>query len=154
MLPAWLQVMVLASLPVVELRAAIPLALTVFGMSPTEAYLFSVAGNLVPMPFIFLMLVPALKWLSQHSPKFHSLLENHFLRLKKEYKDSFEKWGAVALFTFVVIPGPGTGLWTACGLAVLTGIRFRYAAPAITAGVLAAGAGVLGLSTGAIHIFS
>jgi uncharacterized membrane protein len=50
-----------------------------------------------------------------------------------------EKYGSLGLATFVAIPLPMTGAWTACAVAFVFGIRGRYAFPAILAGVLLAG---------------
>jgi len=50
-----------------------------------------------------------------------------------------EKYGALGLAPFVAIPLPVTGAWTACAVAFVFGIRFRYAFPAVFAGVLIAG---------------
>jgi uncharacterized membrane protein len=50
-----------------------------------------------------------------------------------------EKYGALGLIPFVAIPLPVTGAWTACAVAFVFGIRFRYAFVAILAGVIIAG---------------
>jgi uncharacterized membrane protein len=50
-----------------------------------------------------------------------------------------EKYGALGLIPFVAIPLPVTGAWTACAVAFVFGIRFRYAFGAILAGVMLAG---------------
>ncbi len=45
----------MAMVPVVELRGALPFGLAQ-GLAPMEAYLVSVLGNLVPVPFIVLLI--------------------------------------------------------------------------------------------------
>ena len=52
--PHWFAVMILGALPISELRGAIPVAMGIYGMRPSDAFFFSVLGNLLPVfPFCF-----------------------------------------------------------------------------------------------------
>ena len=57
---------------------------------------------------------------------------------------------ALALFAFVALPGPFTGVWTGTLAAFLFGIPPRFAFPALFLGICATGAIVLGISLGVI----
>ena len=46
-IPTYLQIIILAAVPVTELRASIPLAVAM-GVDPSLAFLFSVLGNILP----------------------------------------------------------------------------------------------------------
>ncbi|MDA1038499.1 MAG: small multi-drug export protein, partial [bacterium] len=46
--PGWLATMIVAAMPVLEIRGALPFALEILGIPFWEAYLFSVIGNILP----------------------------------------------------------------------------------------------------------
>ena len=71
-----------------------------------------------------------------------------FERTRKKHNGKFEKWGALALITFVAIPLPVTGGWSGALAAFVFGIPFKKALPLIFLGVIIAGAIVTGLSLG------
>ncbi len=60
-LPPWLGTMILAALPIAELRLSLPVALVVFDLHPLEAYVYSVVGNMLPIIPILLLFGPAHK---------------------------------------------------------------------------------------------
>lgn len=126
-----------ASLPIVELRGAIPLAIAL-GISPWKAYFLSVAGNTLPVIPLLLYLRPIRLFLINN----FSFMESFFGWLDRRTinkSDQIEKYGAVALILFTAIPLPTTGAWTASLAALLFKIKFRYAFPAIIIGILLAG---------------
>ena len=60
--------------------------------------------------------------------------------------------GLLALvLSFVAVPLPGTGAWSGAVLAVVLGVRRRYAFPALALGVVAAGLLVLLLTGGTVY---
>ena len=136
-------VVVLAALPISELRGAIPLGIAM-GFSPLKTYILAVVGNLIPtLPLLFL-----LQPVSDRLRKFRifaKFFDWLFERTKRK-ASLIEKFEALGLILFVAIPLPITGAWTGCVAATLFKIRFRYAFLAIVAGVLIAGLIVLGLS--------
>lgn len=126
-----------ACLPIVELRGAIPLAIAL-GISPWKAYFLSVAGNTVPVIPLLLYLRPIRLFIINN----FSFMESFFAWLDKRTiskSDQIEKYGAVALILFTAVPLPTTGAWTASLAALLFKIKFRYAFPAILAGIILAG---------------
>ncbi|MDP8259272.1 MAG: small multi-drug export protein [Candidatus Aadella gelida] len=136
-------VMILAALPISELRGAIPLAIAM-DFTPIKAYFLGVFGNLVPVVPLLLMLKPVSERL-RHLPVFEKFFTWLFERTRKK-AGLIEKFEALGLILFVAVPLPITGAWTGCVAATLFKIRFRYALPAIIAGVLIAGLIVLALS--------
>ena len=137
-LPAWLVVLLAASLPVSELRGAIPLAIGVYGYDPWQAYLLAVLGNLLPVVPLLLFLGPVSDWLRRFTfwDKFFTWL---FSRTRRKYIREHESFSLTALALFVAVPLPVTGAWTGCAIAFLVGFRFWPAFVAISAGVLLAG---------------
>lgn len=143
-------VLIIAMSPFVELRGAIPVALSL-GMAPVDAFFYSFIGNLVPAIFLLLFLEPVAIKLSRYR-FFSSILSSLFARTRKK-KDVIEKYGCFGLIPFVAIPLPFTGAWTGCLVAWVFGMRFRYAFPAIFLGVLIAGFIVMGASLGIIKLW-
>jgi len=135
-------VIVLAALPVSELRGAIPLALAL-GFSPLKAYVLSYIGNLIPViPLLFLLQPIVYKF--RHIKIVKRFFDWLFERTRRKAA-LVERFEALGLILFVAIPLPVTGAWTGCMAATLFKIRFRYAFLAIIAGVMIAGFIVLGV---------
>jgi uncharacterized membrane protein len=129
-------VMIVGALPISELRGALPLALS-FGMSLSQAFWLSVAGNsLIVAPALFLF-EPVSNWLRKF--KFWSGFFDWVFARTKKNSDAVQKYEALGLAIFVAIPLPMTGAWSGVIAASLFKIKFRYAFIAIIAGVLSAG---------------
>lgn len=150
-IPHEVTVFLLAIVPLTELRAALPIAVLAFGLSPVVAYTATVLGNLIPMFFVYAVLPWMMKRLFSLSPKVNELVEAYFDRLTQKHGERYSKWGAFFLFLFVAIPLPGTGVWTGTVLAVLFRIKPRLAVMYITLGLLVAGLIVLGITLGTFH---
>ncbi|HOP73500.1 MAG TPA: small multi-drug export protein [Bacillota bacterium] len=135
-----LLVIAAASLPYLELRGAIPLAWQL-GLTPLEAYVLSVFGNMVPVVPIMLLIDPISRWLRRFR-FFDRFFEGLFARCRK-YQKEIIKYGYWGLATFVAIPLPMTGAWSGAVIAFLMGLRKRHALIAIAAGVAVAGLIVL-----------
>lgn len=132
--------MIIAMLPISELRGAIPVALAM-GLSPLESYVLSVLGNLLPIIPVLFLLEPVSNRL-RHFKLCKAFFDWLFERTKSK-ADLIQKYEALGLMLFVAVPLPMTGAWTGCIAASLFKIRFRYAFVAISLGVLEAGLIVL-----------
>ena len=138
-----------AMVPVLELRGAIPVGVAA-GLPPAAVYLASVLGNMVPVPFILLLIRKVFGWLR----------DTHFFGDKVRWLESrahlkgevVKKYRLPGLIILVAIPLPGTGAWTGALVAALLDIRMRHAVPAIFLGVLIAGAIMLAASLGILHL--
>lgn len=148
-----LQTFLIAMTPIGELRAAIPIALGAYKLNWVLAYIISVLGNLVPAALILLFLKGVSAWLSERFKIFENFFNWLFNKTEKKHRDKIKKYGAVALISFVAIPLPMTGAWTASLVAFLFKIPFKKAFPWITAGVAIAGIIVLALSKAGITLF-
>ncbi len=129
-------VMIMAAVPIAELRGAIPLALS-FGMSLQKAFWLSVLGNAIPVIPILFFLQPVSDYLSRFKP-FARFFDWLFTRTRKK-ADTIQKYEALGLAIFVAIPLPMTGAWTGAIAASLLRMKFRYAFIGILAGILVAG---------------
>ena len=121
--------------PILELRGGL-LAASWMHIDMIRAIVICVIGNIIPIPFILLLITKIFNKLKQtrtFKPMVEKL-ENKALG-KKDQIEKYEFWGLVL---FVGIPLPGTGAWTGALIASLLGIRFRKAFPAIILGILLA----------------
>lgn len=134
--------MILAMIPLAELRGAIPIASQTFHMPLWQAFIFAVIGNMIPIPFILLFLGPASEWLMKHSKTMERFFNWLFARTRKKLQKQYELYAEVALAVFVAIPLPLTGAWSGAVAAFLFDIPFRKALFWIFVGVLGAGVAV------------
>ena len=131
--------------PVLELRGAIPLGVAA-GLPPLTACAAAILGNIVPVPFIMLLVRRVFRWLRKTAflgPKIDWLERRAHLkgRLVRRYR-------LPGLLLLVAVPLPGTGAWTGALVATLLDIRLRHAFPAIAAGVVIAGVLITLLTVG------
>ncbi len=150
-LPPELTTVIIANLPLIELRGAIPFALF-YGVSPIWAYFLAVIGNLIPVIFILALLKPISFFLAKHSLFFDRFFNWLFVRTRAKHNKKIKRWGALALILLVAIPLPMTGGWTGALVAFLFGFSFKKALGLITLGVLIAGLAVTLASLGVFKI--
>ena len=130
-------IFLISMVPILELRgrllAAGPALLDV---PMWQAIPICFIGNLVPIPFILLLITKIFDWM-KGTKKLKPLVEKleHKAMNQSANIEKYEFWGLVA---FVGIPLPGTGAWTGALIAALLGIRFRKAFPAIVLGLVVA----------------
>lgn len=146
-----LMTLAVAMLPILELRGAIPLGVGM-GLHPWQAMLVSVAGNMIPVPFIIIFIRKIFAWLRKKS----EWLERTVSRLEVRAEGKWEKvhkYEFLGLMILVAIPLPGTGAWTGALIAALMNMRLRSAIPSIFLGVVIAGFLITGLTVGFTAIF-
>lgn len=141
-----------AMVPVVELRGAIPFGV-VRGLNLWTAIIASVLGNLVPVPFIILFIRRIFAWMRAHMPKLDGLVTRMEKKAEKN-RAAVEKYAFWGLAILVAIPLPGTGAWTGALVAAMMEMRLKRAFPAIVIGVAIAGVIVSVVTYGAQAIFS
>ncbi len=132
-----LSTFLVAMVPFIELRGAIPLA-AVHGLDLAVAFPVAVLGNLVPVPFIIMFIQKIFLFIRRHFPKLNRLVDRleEKGRSKRETVEKGVFWG---LFVFVAVPLPGTGAWTGALIAAMLDIKVRKAFPSIAFGVVTAG---------------
>ena len=141
-----------AMVPVVELRGALPFGV-VRGLNLWTAIIASVLGNLVPVPFIILFIRKIFAWMRAHMPKLDGLVTRMEKKAEKN-RAAVEKYAFWGLAILVAIPLPGTGAWTGALVAAMMEMRLKRAFPAIVIGVVIAGVIVSVVTYGAQAIFS
>lgn len=132
-----IEVLFIAASPIAELRVAIPTAITLLDFPWYYAFLISIIGNVLPVPFILLFLETVTKLLSKVAV-FQRFLNWLFERTRRRGK-LIQKYKRIGLVLFVAIPLPVTGAWTGSIAAVLFGVEFKHALLSIFIGVVIAG---------------
>ena len=128
---------IISMVPILELRGGLLAAgPAVLDVPMWEAIPICIVGNLIPIPFILLLITRIFNWM-KGTKRLKPLVEK--LEKKAMSKsaniEKYEFWGLVA---FVGIPLPGTGAWTGSLIAALLGIKFKKAFPAVILGILMA----------------
>jgi len=137
-------ILLVACLPIFELRLAIPLGILKFNLGALEVYVLALLGNLLPVIPLLLLFKYFFHKL-ENIPLLGKFFKWWFRRVETKSK-IVEKWGFWGLVLFVSIPLPVTGAWTGTVAATLFEMPVRRAAVAISLGVALAGIIVLTLS--------
>ena len=130
-------IFLISMVPILELRGGLLAAgPALLDVPMWQAIPICFIGNLVPIPFILLLITKIFDWMKV-TKKLKPLVEKleHKAMNQSANIEKYEFWGLVA---FVGIPLPGTGAWTGALIAALLGIRFRKAFPAIVLGLVVA----------------
>lgn len=130
-------IFIISMVPILELRGGLLAAgPALLNVPMWTAIPVCIIGNLIPIPFILLLITPIFNWMkdTKHLKPFVERMEARAMK-KSDQIEKYEFWG---LLLFVGIPLPGTGAWTGALIASLVGVKFRKAFPAIICGVLLA----------------
>ena len=136
-------IIIIAALPVVELRGALPVAINLFHMEWYKAFYLALVGNVLPVPILLLFLDALAGAVSRVSVG--QRVVNRVFDQTRRRGTTIEKYERIGLTLFVAIPLPFTGAWTGSIAAFLLGLKARYAFMSILAGVVIAGAIVTSL---------
>ena len=145
-------VFLISMVPLVELRGAVPYAITM-GLPVLPSYIIAIIGNMLPMPFIFFFARKVLEW-GKDKPIIGGFFTFCLEKGHKGGEKLKEKAGNslyLALFLFVGIPIPGTGAWTGTLAASILDMDFKKSVKAVISGVILAGI-IMGLGTKAVHL--
>lgn len=137
-LPPYLKYLVLAFVPTVELRGAVPWAV----QQGDRAYLplILMANWLIFWPTYW-----GLEWIYEHIPE-HSWVHRKLERIRHKAHPYVEKYGILGLALFVSIPLPGTGAYSGSAAAWLLDMDWRKTFVSVCLGVFIAFLVVWGLS--------
>lgn len=104
-------VFIISLLPILELRGGL-IAAALLKLDPVPAYIISIIGNILPVPFILLLINKVLKWMRNCKINFFNKIANWLYSKVEKHKSQIEKFGYLGIVLFVGIPLPGTGAWT------------------------------------------
>lgn len=125
-------------IPIIELRGAIPLGAGL-GLPWWQSYLIAVAGNMVPVPFILLLIRHVLAWMERSRVAFFNRIGGWLHRKVDKNRAKIEKYSFWGVALFVAIPLPATGAWTGSLVAAMIDMKFWRAMLSALIGVMIAG---------------
>ena len=133
-----LGVFLCSMVPVIELRGAIPLGWAT-NIPWWLTYLLAVAGNMLPVPFILLLIRQVLTVMEKMPIKFVRAFAAWLRRKAEKNTDKIQRYGFWGLCFFIAIPLPVTGAWTGSLVAATIRMNFWRAMLSALLGVMIAG---------------
>lgn len=151
--PPTIATLLLAMMPIGELRAAIPVAITVFHYPIWLAFLLGFVGNMISIVLLLLLLKPVSDFLRRHFAFFEKFFSWLFRETHGKFYNHHKRWGDIALVILVALPLPGAGGWTGSAAAFLFGIKFWKAFSLSVIGTLISATVVTLLTVGIKYFF-
>lgn len=147
MLKKYLFVFFVSMVPLIELRAAVPIALGM-DLPVIPSYIVCILGNMLPVPIIYLFARKVLEWGADKPVigKFFTFCLEKGHKGGEKLKEKAGRGLFVALLLFVGIPLSGTGAWTGTLAASLLDMDFKSSVIAVLFGVVLAGI-IMGLAS-------
>ena len=142
-------VFIISLMPILELRGGL-IAASLLDCDPVKAYIVSIIGNILPVPFILLFIEKILEWMQNSRIRFLNSFSNWLYGKVDKHKSQIETYGFWGLVLFVGIPLPGTGAWTGCLVAACLHMSRKKAFLAACLGVLLASIIMMFVSYGVI----
>ncbi len=155
----YLLVFLVSMVPIVELRGALPLALSPWCGDPIPvlpAYIICIIGNMLPVPLIYFFARKVLLWGCDKKfiGKFFTFCIQKGEKGGQKLVQKAGRGGLfVSLMLFVGIPLPGTGAWTGTLAASFLNMGFKSTTLSVSLGVIIAGVIMGTLSALGFQIF-
>ena len=111
-------------MPILELRGGL-IAAALLGLNIVPAFIICIIGNLLPIPFILLLINKILD--KMRNGKKSKKIADWLDKKVEKRKGQIEKFGYLGLVLFVGIPLPGTGAWTGTLAASFLNLDFKNA---------------------------
>lgn len=140
----YIYIFLIAMVPLIELRGAIPVAYGIHTANPDFSLLWSYViiaiGNILPVPFIYLFARKVLEWGKDKRfiGKFFTWCLEKGEKGGKKLQEKAGRGLYWALVLFVGIPLPGTGAWTGTLAASFLDMDFKKSVLAVIGGVVLA----------------
>ena len=142
-------VFIISMLPILELRGGL-IAASLLKLPPLESYIIAIVGNVIPVPFILLLINKILRAMEKSRFKLFNGIHSFLHKKIMKGEDSIEKYGFWGLVIFVGIPLPGTGAWTGAIIAAFLDMDRKKAFLGILLGMLMASIIMMIISFGLI----
>jgi uncharacterized membrane protein len=148
-----IKIFLISTLPIIELRGSIPIGIIRYGIPFQTVFLVAILGNILPVFFIIWFMEKFIRKRYENGLKLPKLLQLKLSNTEKKAKDKVKKIGEIALISFVAVPFPLTGAWTATFIAFIFKIPYKKAIPLIFIGLIISGIIVTLSTLGLIKIF-
>jgi uncharacterized membrane protein len=153
-LPPEILTVIIAILPVLEIRAAIPVGHGILGLSWFSAFAWSYVGSLVPGLVILYATEPVLDFCNRRSRTCHRVIGGLIEHTRRHFAKHHEKFGRLLVLVITAIPFPGFGIWSGALAAAVFGVEKRRAIKLMLVGNLVASLVVLLVSMGVVKAAS
>lgn len=153
-IPHPLVVFLMGMLPITELQGAIIFAITVLHMNPWLAFFAGTAGCISMSIFLIFFLEHITLFLRKHFKFFDRFFSKLFEKTQAKYSEGIRDLGYFALFTYIVIPTPGSGAWTGALIAYVFGLSRKKAALILGPGLILTGIIVLSGTEGVLYLWN
>ena len=140
-----LLVFIISLMPILELRGGL-IAAALLNLSPWQSYIICIIGNILPVPFILLLINKILDWM-RNSKKLNKVALWLDKKVEKN-KTQIEKYGYLGIVLFVGVPIPGTGAWTGSLIASVLEMDKKKTFLAVCLGIIIASIIMMILSFG------
>lgn len=140
-------VFIISLMPILELRGGL-LAAALLGLDALPSYIICIIGNIIPVPFILLLITKILKWMRESKITFFNKIANWLDEKVEKHKGQIEKYGYLGVVLFVGIPLPGTGAWTGSLIASVLNMDKKKTFIAVLVGIVMASVIMMLLSFG------
>ena len=134
-IPAEAVTFIVSLMPLLECRGGIIVG-RLLGLPLMSTIIFSVIGNIIPIPFILLFIKKIFKWL--RPTKFFGPIVTKLENRAMNKSNALDKGEFLGLMLFVGVPLPGTGAWTGSLIAALLEVDFKKAILAVLLGIVMA----------------
>jgi uncharacterized membrane protein len=144
-------VLIFAAIPVLEVRASVPLGIIVYHLNPFNVFILSVIGSILPV-FPLLWFLTNLTEKLRKNPSFDRFFDWLFTRTRAK-SALIKDLELVGLALFIGVPLPGTGVWTGVIAAYLLDLPWIPTFVTATAGTAIASGIMWAASIGIINFF-
>ncbi len=136
----YLFTVILGATPIIELRYAAVIAQYAFALSPLQAFICGLIGNIIPVYFIVKYIRPLFDFFGRWKP-FKVIIDWASEKATKKISESskLQNFAALGLFLFVAVPIPTTGAWVGSLIANFLDMPPKKAVPPIILGIIVAG---------------
>lgn len=142
-------ILIFAMLPLVELRGAIPLGISL-GLNPIQSMIISIAGNIIIVFVLLNILEPIMVHFEK--TKFFSSTIGRIKEKSMKKSKIIKKYSLLGLLIFVSIPLPTTGAWTGALISSILKLDIRKSFLAMALGLVISGIITLTISQGILTI--
>ena len=137
-------------LPLIELRGAIPLGISL-GLKPVQSMIISIIGNIFVV-FILLNILSPIMRRFEKTKIFNATIGKIKEKSMKKSR-VIKKYSVLGLFIFVSLPLPTTGAWTGTLISTILKLDVKKAFFSMSLGLVVAGIITLTISYGLFSIF-
>jgi len=150
--PHWLATMLMATMPLGDLRLAIPVAILGYHMPIWHVLLLAIVGNAVPTMIILYFAGHFHQWVEKNAGFWGKHWINYLAKIQRNF-EKHKKYGLWGLFVFIACSLPGTGSHPAAIIAFVFGVPFKQSWGYVFGGIVVSAIVTTMITVGVDKIF-